>query len=446
MSHFFFERRFWPMLSGQSLGAITDNALKQALIVGLPFGVFNIFGFDGDKLLPFMGALFGIGMMIFSPYGGQVADKNETSLMFRRTKFVEFLIMCVAAAGFYFRDGVTLTIALFLMAAQSAFFNPARVSAMPKYLAPQELMAGNAFTNAFLYACIMVGYAIGGGLVAAPDGPNKIAVLLIILAFLGWAVVHLSPKRAADDPSLKIDLNWFSQVTRVFGYVKAEPAVIRPIAGVFLFYFMGTAITVILGLYVRETLGGDAKLVTLLMILFTVGTLIGALSVAKLARGGAGLHLSAIAMGCAGIISILIFWLSLPELKVDVGGCRDKVNVEDCRTMAEFLTGPRQKILVSLFFVSAFFTGIFIVPLQTAIQRRVLPLRRAQIISAGNVLNAMAAILGSLSLNAITHTPLPSHYTFIGVAIIQLGITVYMVKRKSTVMPGLYDEMLISEG
>ena len=210
--YFFFQRRFFPMWLAQCLGAITDNALKQALIIGLTFKVFSVAGFYGDGLIPFMGALFGIGMAFFSPYGGQFADKYETSFMLRRTKFVEFLIMVCAALGFLFREGSILALALFLMAAQSAFFNPTRLSAMPKYLKTDELLAGNALCSSGLFTCILLGYVIGGGLVEAPRGPEIIAVILAGLSLIGWLAARQTLERPADDPDLKIDYNWFRQI------------------------------------------------------------------------------------------------------------------------------------------------------------------------------------------------------------------------------------------
>ena len=54
---FFFQRRFMPMWLGQCLGAITDNALKQALIIGLTFKVFTFGDMNGDDLFAFFGCL-----------------------------------------------------------------------------------------------------------------------------------------------------------------------------------------------------------------------------------------------------------------------------------------------------------------------------------------------------------------------------------------------------
>ena len=195
---------------------------------------------------------------------------------------------------------------------------------------------------------------------------------------------------------------------------KPSLPVTRPIAGIFLFYVIGTAITVVLPLYVRDTLGASDLVSTLFLAIFTIGTLIGALSVAFLARGKSGLGISAIAMVVAAVISVIVYFISLPELSVVVGECRGGVNVDDCRSLEAFFAGNRQYALAILLFISAMCSGMFIVPMQTAIQRRVQPKHRAQIISAGNILNALGAILGSLSIYTITVSTLSPQHAFIG--------------------------------
>jgi MFS family permease len=439
---FFFQRRFFPMWLGQCLGAVTDNALKQALLIGITYNIITIPFVDNDSAIPFLGALFGIAMALFSPLGGQTADKFETSFMFRRTKLVEVIIMSLASIGFLFRDGVSLTLALFLMGAQSAFFNPSRLSAMPKYLSTKELLPGNAFCNAGLYACIMTGYVIGGGLVETARGPETIGLILVVLAVIGWLSVRFSPKAPADDPELKIDFNWFRQVGKLVGYVKDEPPVWHPMAGILLFYFVSTAITVVLPFYVRDTLGAMGVLSVLIMAIFTIGILIGALSIAAYSKGKSGLGISAVTMTLAAIISVVIYFLSLPELAIDAGQCRGAINTDDCRTVGDFFTSSRAYVLVGLFFLSSLSMGMFIVPLQAAVQRRVQPKYRARIISAGNILNAIAAILGSLSVYFVTETALTPNQAFLGAAAVQAFIGLYMIYRKRSVPEGLYDEML----
>ena len=441
---FFFETRFWPMWTAQCVGAITDNGLKQGLIIGLTFGVLTPPFGTAETLLPLLGALFGIGMMVFSPIGGQLADKFETTLMFRRTKLLELGIMCLAALGFIFREPITLSLALFLMAMQSALFNPARVSAMPKYLSTNELLAGNALCSAGLYASILLGYSIGGFLITKPGGIYTIATVLVIGSLIGWRATYFCPERKADDPSLQLDFNWFRQTAKLVSYVNEERAVLWPMIGVFTFYLIVTAITVLLPLYVRDTLAASGDLSTLIMGIFTVGTLIGALSIAFISKGRSALGVSAFAIIAAGITSISIYFLSASELAVIAPGCRDGSIIEQCRSVSAFLAGPRQYALLIVLFLSAIFFGAYIVPMQTAIQRRVRPLRRAQIISAGNIINAMGAVLGSFLVYVVTLTDITTNQAFLGAAFGQLMIAAVMFYRRSTVPDGKYDEMLKS--
>ncbi len=92
----FFQRRFLPMWTALSLGAFTDNMLKQALSVALIYALIAAPLIGNDDALPVVGALFPIAMLIFSSIAGQLADKYETAMMFRRTKFIELLLMIIA--------------------------------------------------------------------------------------------------------------------------------------------------------------------------------------------------------------------------------------------------------------------------------------------------------------------------------------------------------------
>ena len=88
----FFQRRFWPMWTALSLGTFADNTLRQALLIGIPAGVITVpFFANPDNAIPYIGALLPIAILIFSSVSGQLADKYETSMMFRRTKFAEII-------------------------------------------------------------------------------------------------------------------------------------------------------------------------------------------------------------------------------------------------------------------------------------------------------------------------------------------------------------------
>ena len=155
------QKRFLPMWTAFSLGVFADNMLRQALLIGVTFGHITLNGIPEGLGVPIIGALFAMSMLVFSSIAGQFADKYETGKMFRLTKFVEMLIMISAAIGFLIDSGILIVLSLFAMGAQSAFFSPARIGAMPKYFSTGELLRANAFFSAALFVSINLGSASG---------------------------------------------------------------------------------------------------------------------------------------------------------------------------------------------------------------------------------------------------------------------------------------------
>lgn len=432
----FFQRRFLPMWLGQSFGALSDNMNRQVLLIGVPFGAVALSGFeDSDAAIPIIGALFPIAMLIGSMYGGQFAEKFETQGMFRRTKFLEILLMLMAGFGLVTNQGWFLVAALFGMGLQSSSFNPVRQSAMPKYLETDELIRGNGLINAGLYACILLGYGIGGALISIkPNGPMLTAIVLVTFSVLGYISVWFAPKAAATNPDLKIDWSGIIPAAKMVKFTFSEPSVIRPLIGVSLFYIISTTVTVLLPIYGRDTLGADGSATTIIILLFAIGAGIGALGSAALSRGTSGLGFATLGIigACLSTIGVYITSLSFsPEQGAAL------INAGDLMQRVE------GKILGGFLCLTAACMGLYLAPLQAAIQRRAPNERRARILAVGNMMYAISAIIGSLSVLIVTENDwIHPEHAFIGVGFILFLIALYMIMRRNTVPVGLYDEKL----
>ena len=70
------ERRFAPFFWTQFLGAFTDNAFKQALILMITFRA-TMSEAETGMLIAIASGLFILPYFLFSPLAGQVADKFE---------------------------------------------------------------------------------------------------------------------------------------------------------------------------------------------------------------------------------------------------------------------------------------------------------------------------------------------------------------------------------
>lgn len=416
-----------------SFGTFSDNVLRQSLLIGVPYGVIAAPSFGKpDNAMPFIGALLPFAIMLFSPLSGQLADKYETSMMFRRTKFVEIILMITAAAAFLSGSAVLAITMLFAMGAQSAFFSPVRTSAMPKYLAVDELVRGNGLCNAGLYSFILIGYMVGGSLIVREDGRLLVGIVLVSASTIGWLAALRTLRAAANDPDLRIDFNWFAQVGRMVGFVRSSRGVAPPLMGVAIFFLLSTAVTVITPLYARDSLNADAFVATVLNGLFAIGAGVGAIFAAGLAKGRSGLGYSAASVLGAGLFSLLIAALT------PLAAAREG----DVFSSIELFTTAPGLMLVFLFIATSALMGVYIAPLQAAVQRRAPPQIRARIMAAGVFTNAIFAMPGSLATLAITNSDADPAVAFYGIAAVMLAIAVLMLHRRRALPEGLYDEML----
>ncbi|MEM8770558.1 MAG: MFS transporter [Pseudomonadota bacterium] len=431
----FFQRRFLPMWTALALGAFTDNMLKQALSIGLVFGIFTAPLISNDDALPIIGSLFPIAMLLFSTIAGQVADKYETAKMFRLTKFAEFLLMAMAAIGFLIGNTPILILSLFLMGAQSAFFSPVRTGAMPKYLYADELVRGNAICGGGLFVSIMIGIVLGGVLIAQPSGPAIVSAVLIIAALIGWLVIRLAPEAAANAPDLQLDWNAFAQAKRLAGFALNARGVSRPLLGVAWYWSVGALVSVATPFFVRDILKGDETVVAFMMGLFAIGAALGSTLAAAVSKGRSALGFSTIGAFSAGFMTLILYVAAIYY---------EPPQSSELLNLAALFNQWPAYVIASTFILASISTSLFVVPLQAAVQRRAPAAQRSRILSANNMANAAGAMVGSWLVLFVTRTPLGADEIFLAVGVAQFLLAGYMIARARVTPRGLYDEMLLS--
>jgi hypothetical protein len=259
-----------------------------------------------------------------------------------------------------------------------------------------------------------------------------VSLVLIAASTIGWLAALRTLRAGANDAGLRIDFNWFAQTARMLGYVRSSRGVAPPLLGVAVFFLLSTAVTVITPLYARDSLRADALVATVLNGLFAIGAGVGAIFAAGLAKGRSGLGFSAASVGAAGAISLLIAALT-PFVAAPEGALL---------TAKDLVTTPAGVLLVALFVAVSALMGVYIAPLQAAVQRRAPPTVRARIMAAGTFANAAFAIPGSLATFAITDSGADPALAFYAIAIAMLAIAAVMLHRRRTLPAGLYDEVL----
>ena len=378
------ERRFAPFFATQLLGAFNDNVFRNGLVVLIVFQGTQIAGLDAGQLANVAGALFILPFFLFSAPAGQLADKYEKALLFRRIKILEIGLMLFAAYAFVSRQYPLLLLVLFLMGCQSTLFGPVKYAYLPQQLASNELIGGNALVESGTYLAIIVGM-LAGNIAAGADsyGPEILAGALILIALLGYLASRQIPATPAADPELRIAWNPLSESLRIIGFARRERSVFLSIMGISWFWFYGTALTLQMPAYTLTVLGGTEIVNAILLIAFIVGVGAGSLLCERLSGGRVELGLVPF-----GALGLTLFGADLYFAQPGPSGAA-------VTTVGEFLSRPGSlRVLIDLALLGAF-GGIYSVPLYAIVQQRSEPRHLSRIIAANNIINAFFMVLAS---------------------------------------------------
>lgn len=423
------QRRFAPLMAAQAMGAFNDNLFRFALVNLATFQGLTIFGLERELMVPIAATALTLPIFLFSAVAGQVADKYDRAFIMRRTKFVEILLMIAAAVGFFLNGGLMLVVVLFFMGMQSAFFAPARNSALPTLLEGKELVTGNALVSGSLNVAILAGAALAVVFVVREDAAFALSATLVGVAIAGWIVMCLNRPAPADSPDLKISWNIAAQTWKVLGFAFRAPDVLRPLLGAAWFWMLAASVLTLMPLFTAAVLGGDETVGLALTALFTVGAAVGAILCGVFTRGQDALIFTVI--GAFGLVIFPSFvgltTLGWPE-----------PDPSDLASADVFLADSGNWPIMAALALSAVSAGLFVVPLQAMAQRRAKPEVRGRILAAGGIMNAATASLGQFTLFAIALLALPLQAAFGYIAVVSGLAGLFALWRM--LRPGRYTE------
>jgi 1-acyl-sn-glycerol-3-phosphate acyltransferase len=409
------QRRFAPFFVTQFLGALNDNVFRQGLVILVTFQGVRVVGMDHSELANVAAMLFILPFFLFSATSGQLADKYEKSMLMRRVKMLEIVLMCIAALAFVSGGHVILLFVLCLMGCQSTLFGPVKYAYLPQQLAMDELVGGNALVEAGTYVAIILGLIIGGLVVAiGPGSRTLLGACLVGVAVLGYLASRRVPVTRAVDPELTVNWNAWTETWRIVGYAREKRVVFLSILGVSWFWFFGSAMTVQLPAYTLLILNGNEAITTSLLVAFAVGVGIGSLLCERMS--GHRIELGLVPFGSIG----------LSIFAIDLYFAQPIATASTVETVRDFLGRPGSvRILVDIVLLGAF-GGFYSVPLYALIQQRSERKHLSRIIAANNILNAifMVAAFG-LSI-AILKMGFSIPELFVALALLNAVVAIYI--------------------
>ena len=384
------KRRFLPFFLTQFAGAFNDNLYKNTLLLLITFSAAPFMGLSSNVVVNVAAGLFILPFFLFSALAGQVADKFEKSGIIRWVKLAEIVIMTLAAIALWHHWYIALLLLLFLLGVQATFFGPVKYAILPQVLAEQELVGGNALVEMGTFVAILVGTLSAGLIMQLPGARLWAAGGVILAALLGYLASRRVPLAPAAAPDIKLNINPLTETWRVIAISRENHAVFLSVMAISWFWFLGAGYLTQLPNFAHHALNGDRSVVTLLLAVFTVGIGVGSMLCERMS--GHRVELGIVPIGSLGLSLFGIdLYMGLPT--------HQSAAAIDWLAM---LTLPANlRVVIDLLGIGIF-GGFFIVPLYAYIQQETAADKRARIIAANNILNALfmvvSAITGALFL------------------------------------------------
>ncbi|MGI9344874.1 MAG: MFS transporter [Gammaproteobacteria bacterium] len=391
-----------PLFITQFLGAFNDNAFRNTFLVWYTYQALSFANLDTPLVLNLATALLTLPFFLFSAMAGQLADKYQRITLTRYIKFVEIVLMALSLFFFLTLNVGGLLFLIFMMGLQSTFFGPIKYSLLPVHLRKNELLTGNSLVETGTFLAILLGTLLGGLVILLDQGLWWVGSVMIGLAFIGWLASLSIPVATVRDPDLKVAWNILSSSWRIIRYSTQDKRVWYAILGCSWFWLIGSVLLTQLPYYTERTLAGDTSILTLFLLLFSLGVGAGAFACNYLLKGALSIRWVPISLLGISVFGALLVIASYGYLH-DAGGFgASAIQNAELLQLSDFLAMGFWPWLISLsLFLLSASGGMYILPLYTVIQQYGEPSHLSRLVAANNIVNAIFIVSGSLCVSLL---------------------------------------------
>ncbi len=409
------ERRFGPFFGVQFLGAFNDNVFKQALVILLAYQTSSFTTMSSNTLQNLAQALFILPFFLFSATAGQLADKYEKSTLITITVTIELAVMALGAVGLFTTNLTLLLGALFLGGVQSALFGPVKYAILPQHLNETEIVGGNGMVEMGTSIAILLGMVYGGWMITQPGwGVAGVAVSAMAISAFGIALSRFIPRSPPPAPGLRINWNPVSETWRNLRFTAQNRTVWHAILGISWFWFYGAMFITQFPNLSRNVLAASEHVVTLLLIVFSVGIGVGSLLCERLS--GKKVEIGLVPFGSIG----------LTLFGIDLWLAAEGHAPHGAQTLAEFVRDATHWRMLADLLLIGLFGGFYIVPLYALVQTRSDPAHRSRIIAGNNILNAAFIVAAAALAIGLFAAGLSIPQLILVTALLNAAVAVYI--------------------
>lgn len=403
-SHNSWRRGFWCLMGTQFQGAFSDNVLKQLvifLVMAQHWPKEQL-----DKLVSDAGMWFAVPFLLFSMFGGWMADRFSKRTVMIGVKVMELGIMGFATYALAARNLNCQLASICLMGVHSAFFAASKYGSLPEIVPYEKLSWANGILEMLTFLAAIFGTLAAGwlavGFAHAPVWPG---VILLVLALLGWTCSLGITRLRAASPDKPFRLNFLGDLWREFVWMRTDRDLWRANLGNSAFFFIAVLVQMNLLLYADQVLHVDPLTNSGLQVALALGMASGSVLAGKLSKDRVEYGL--IPLG-AFLLAAMGFVLGTP--------------------------GISQAVFTAALVLLGIGGGLFIVPVAAVLQHRPPAERKGSVQGAASWLSwvgiSIAAVLqGQLSL-AFGWSP-GQIFWFCGASSAVVGVYVFITRPRA---------------
>jgi hypothetical protein len=394
------QSRYAPFFWTVFLGAVNDNLLKFAIVLLLTYRV-PVPWLPPEVVGPALGALFMLPSVVLSATAGQWADKVDMAWLMRLAKSAEVVMMVLAAWALWQGHAPTMLLCVLLSGLHVTLFSTVKYAYVPRHLTPGELTGGNGLLEMGTFTAILLGTVMGGVLVSPRiGGLGALMCMLIGVALAGRLVAQRIPATPALSPGLRISWNPLLETWRNLDRIHHQPVLLMCVLGISWMWCFGAVFLSLFPLLSKTVLHAQEDIASLLLVLTSLGIAAGAMLCEWLshARASDAPDLGLVLVGALGmgVFGLDLAWV-VHHMAHDPTMARITVyTLSDFAERPQHWRGLADQVLMSMSI------GLFSVPLYAHMQYLAEPERRARIVAANNILNALFILVCALLVWALS--------------------------------------------
>lgn len=274
---------FFNLNLTQFLGALNDNVYKWLLV----YLLISLKGSDSaNTILAVSGAVFVIPFVFLSAMCGKLSDNYSKTYLLRLAKVFEIIIMCFGVISFYYQSEWGCYSVLFLMAAQSTLFSPAKYGVLPELFESKEIPTANGWLSLFTNVAIIMGAFLASWIT---DVTNKnflfAGFFCVALAIWGTISSFFIPKSPSAKQGKRLRLSFWKELAHTFSQTKKIPFLTSVILGNSFFYTIAGYCQLNVVTYAMADMGESETMGGYLSPAMAIGIGIGSLLAAKISKG-----------------------------------------------------------------------------------------------------------------------------------------------------------------